>query len=729
MPSRMRAALTFVLAWGAMLAAVGATLLLVAAELGVSARSAFAAILRDGAAGFAEAAFLLAIPLWFGVRALLRHYVSAPRRLAEDARIMLTANPAHRAELRGSAETRRLGATLNAFAAAHSKLARDVETRVREANARIEQERNRLAALMSELAQSVVVCNSEGRILLYNARAMRLLRKPIAGDADAAKLHTLVGLGRSIFAVFDRNLIIHALENIRDRMREDAHGPVASFVTTAPAGQLVRVQIAPVLGAEAANDTEAVEGAPEGITGFVMLLDNITRRIETGSRRDSLLQTLTQGTRASLASVRAAVENIASFPEMDNDARGRFIAIIGEEATRMSAGLDRAASEFADSLRTEWPLEDIRGADLITAARRRIESRLGLPTKLETVAESVWMRVDSYSLMQGITYIVSRLQEEFGIREVRFGLAEVGQLAHLDLIWTGAPLGTETTMAWQTDSLELGGEASPLTFKQIMERHNAEIWYQIDKPSQREYFRIAMPVTRPEESPAGAATTAESRPEFYDFDLFHQPGQTPELDSRSLASLSYTVFDTETTGLQPSAGDEIVSIGAVRIVNGRLLEHEVFEQLVDPKRAMSPEAGRITGIDATMLENQPTIDRVLPAFGQFCEDTVLVAHNAAFDMRFLRLKEEATGVRFTQPVLDTLLLSAVIHPDLESHRLEVIAERMGVSPVGRHTALGDAIMTGEVFLRMLPLLAEQGIRTLGEAREASQKTYFARIDY
>ncbi len=193
--------------------------------------------------------------------------------------------------------------------------------------------------------------------------------------------------------------------------------------------------------------------------------------------------------------------------------------------------------------------------------------------------------------------------------------------------------------------------------------------------------------------------------------------------------MSYTVFDTETTGLSPSGGDEIVSIGAVRIVNGRLLDHEVFEQLVDPRRDMSAEATRITGIEAAMLENQPTIDKVLPAFRSFCEDTVLVAHNAAFDMRFLTLKEEATGVRFTQPVLDTLLLSAVINPQLDSHALEAIAERMGVNPIGRHTALGDAIMTGEVFLRIIPLLAQQGIRTLGQAREASQRTYLARIEY
>ena len=108
---------------------------------------------------------------------------------------------------------------------------------------------------------------------------------------------------------------------------------------------------------------------------------------------------------------------------------------------------------------------------------------------------------------------------------------------------------------------------------------------------------------------------------------------------------------------------------------------------------------------------------------------MLVAHNAAFDMRFLQLKEERTGLRFDQPVIDTLLLSAVIHPNQETHKLEAIAARLGINVIGRHTALGDAFVTGEVFLKMIPLLNDMGIHTLRQALEAAEKTYLARVKY
>ena len=145
--------------------------------------------------------------------------------------------------------------------------------------------------------------------------------------------------------------------------------------------------------------------------------------------------------------------------------------------------------------------------------------------------------------------------------------------------------------------------------------------------------------------------------------------------------------------------------------------------MIDTLRPLSRESIEIHGITEEMLVGQPRIDVVLSAFHRFAEDTVLVAHNAAFDMRFLQLKEAATGIKFIQPVLDTLLLSAVAHTDYEGagHDLAAIAARLGVDIVGRHTALGDAIATGEIFLKLLPLLAARGIRTLKDAREASRQ--------
>ena len=201
------------------------------------------------------------------------------------------------------------------------------------------------------------------------------------------------------------------------------------------------------------------------------------------------------------------------------------------------------------------------------------------------------------------------------------------------------------------------------------------------------------------------------------------------LDDRPLAELAYTVFDTETTGLNPAGGDAIIQLGAARIVNGKLLRQETFEQLVDPGRRIPEASIPIHGISQDMVTGKPHIAQVLPVFHAYAQDTVLVAHNAAFDMRFLQLQEAATGIAFHQPVLDTLLLSAVVHPHQDSHRLEAIAERFNITVLGRHTALGDALVTAEIWLRLIPLLQEQGIHTLRQAREAAQKTYYARLKY
>jgi DNA polymerase-3 subunit epsilon len=701
--------------------AVGAALW---ADMDPQEREATLAILenRYGLAVFVILACWVIIG--FIVQALYRAYVLAPLSLREQALVMVNANPGLRLQMMGAPEIKSLVEVVNALAEQRESLQRDVEERVREANASVEAEKNRLAALMSELSQSVVVCNLDGRILLYNNRA-RLQFQALGEGIQSSSGRAPIGLGRSIFAILDRNLITHALDTIQHRLRRGSAQPVANFVTTSQADQLIRVQMAPVLGGQWAEaESERLLG------GYVLILDNITRSFEVESQRDQMLQSLTEGSRASLANIRAAVENLLDYPDMETEQRDRFVGIIRDEVGVMGQRVDRTVTEFADALKARWPLEDMLGVDLAQAAQRRVEQKVGIPTKTEEVAEGLWVKVDSFSLLQGLTYLVFRLRDEYKIREVRFRLASEGRLAHFDLIWSGAVVGSQTLPTWEIDPMNIGGEVSPLTLREVIERHGGEIWFEREKASHRSFFRLLIPTAAPQEAMEPSAVLGrESRPEYYDFDLFRQTEESRALDDRLLTELTFTVFDTETTGLQPSAGDEIIQIGATRIVNGRLLRNEIFEQLVDPRRPLVRESVHIHGITEDILRGQPTIDKVLPFFHGFCEETVLVGHNAAFDMRFLQMKEEATGVQFRQPVLDTLLLSAVIHPNQESHQLEAIAERLGVNIIGRHTALGDAIVTGEVFLKMIPLLAEQGIHTLREAREAAERTYYARVKY
>jgi DNA polymerase III subunit epsilon len=667
------------------------------------------------------------------VRDLYRRYVHGLLRMAENQQLMLEANRDFRIEEKGPPEVRALARSTNALADQRDALLHDIEAQIAHANQSVEVEKNRLAALMSELTQSVVVCNLDGRILLYNARARQEFRS-LSSAPLVAGGGELIGLGRSIYAILDRNLVGHALETIQYGLRRHAEQPVAQFVTTGGAGQLLRVRMSPVLAVAASGeqlDLPALEDEPaeRRMTGFILMLDNITQDFEHELRRDQMIHSLTEGNRAALANIRAASEML-EYPDLELELRQRFRKLIRDEVEAMSEHLDRTAGELAKTLKARWPLEEMLGADLVAAIQRRIEARLEATTWIEGVDESLWVRVDSFSLLQALLFLVSRLAEELDVRKVGFRLSGGERLVHLDLVWSGPPPGPGKVTSWEFTPMTFPDESSPLTVRDVIDRHGGEIWLEREEGGERCFFRLLLPAASPREQvDPSTFIKSEGRPEYYDFDLFKWSEKSHELDDRLLTELTYTVFDTETTGLNPSEGDEIIQVGATRIVNGKMLRHESFEQLVDPRHPLSPESIPIHGIQPEMLVNQPTIDKVLPAFHAFAADTVLIGHNAAFDMRFLQLKEKLTGLVFDQPVLDTLLLSAVVHPGQESHRLDAIAERLNVPVVGRHTALGDAIVTAEVFIKMIPLLAEKGIHTLRQAREASEQTYYARIRY
>ncbi len=720
---------------------------LLTATMTASERAALWALLAPRVALFAMLWLVAALAAGMALRSAWLHFAAAPGRLAEAVQVLVNTDAPPRLDSSGSRGSRALAIAVNALVVQRNTLRDGMAAKVAAASRDVEQERERLASLIAELQQSVVVCNLDGRILLFNARARLQFRALAAGGSGAQGVGVAgfdaIALGRSIYAVLDRGLVTHALEAVQQRLQRGAAHPSAQFVTGTKSGQLLRVQMTPVKapdGPEAPEASEAPEaaawsvGAP--LNGFVLMLDNITRDLAEDTARDRLLHELTEAQRGSIGTLHAAAEALDG-PTLDAAARAQLGGVIRSEVAALSKRLNEAAEQGLRTLKTRWPLEDMLGADFVAAAARRIESRHGARVIATDVDAALWLKVDSYMLIQALLHLSGRLADEYGVRRVQLRLTTApgdgADKAQLDLVWAVQAMSTETVTAWASEPIQSGDDSSPLTVRDVLERHGCTLWFERERVRQEAFFRLLLPLAAEAAAMDMAAVTPHnSRPEFYDFDLFAHsahPGAGHALTDRPLSELTYTVFDTETTGLQPSEGDEIIQIGATRIVAGKLRRHECFEQLVDPQRPLSAAGIAIHGIEPALLRGQPSIAAVLPAFHAFAQDTVLVAHNAAFDMRFLQLKEAATAVVFDQPVLDTLLLSAVVHPQQDSHSLEAIAERLGVTVLGRHTALGDAMVTAEVFARLLPLLQAMGIHTLGQALSASKQTYLARVSY
>lgn len=211
------------------------------------------------------------------------------------------------------------------------------------------------------------------------------------------------------------------------------------------------------------------------------------------------------------------------------------------------------------------------------------------------------------------------------------------------------------------------------------------------------------------------------RPLIYDFDLTEQEAEHA-IEDRPLEDLSFVVFDTETTGLMPNK-DEIVQIGAVRVVKGRIVPGERVDQLVNPGRSIPPASTKVHRITDDMVVDAPDPGAAVTKFHGFARECVMVAHNAPFDMAFLKRHGRICGLDWDHPMLDTVLLSAVLFGDTEQHSLDALCKRLDIeiAPEHRHTALGDAQATAEALCKMLPILSSRGYRTFGEVIEQTRK--------
>ena len=176
----------------------------------------------------------------------------------------------------------------------------------------------------------------------------------------------------------------------------------------------------------------------------------------------------------------------------------------------------------------------------------------------------------------------------------------------------------------------------------------------------------------------------------------------------------YVAFDLETTGLHRH--DTIIEIGAVLMKNGEELDR--FQTFVDPGQNLHPKTVELTGITDEMLRGAPTIDQVLPQLKAFVGDRVLVAHNADFDINFVRRACEDLGMQWAMTSLDTLTISQNILPHLSRYRLDVVAKEFDLADFNHHRAGDDALVCGKIAARLFAMLEERGVRNIQAINDA-----------
>lgn len=187
--------------------------------------------------------------------------------------------------------------------------------------------------------------------------------------------------------------------------------------------------------------------------------------------------------------------------------------------------------------------------------------------------------------------------------------------------------------------------------------------------------------------------------------------ENQDLDSR------FVVFDIETTGFS-AVNDRIIEIGAVKVEGGRIVDR--YSTFVNPERPIPFEIEKLTGIHDGMVEDAEVIEDVLPKFMEFCQDCIMVAHNAEFDMSFIRENCRRQGIEREFTVVDTLAMARSMLPDLKNYKLDTVVEAVGGSLENHHRAVEDAESTADIFVKFVARLKNMGVTDLDTLNSMSQ---------
>ena len=284
------------------------------------------------------------------VRLIFSRWVAPLRIIAEDARLIATSNPGHRSAAGGGGEVRALAAGINLlaerFQALHARRRGPHPRGERAARGReehagrtdVEADPGRAGVQSGGSNPSV---QSAGPAAAGGCRRGGVVRA--TGSASAARSSAFV----------DAALIKHALDSIDHRLAAGEQNLLVPFVATRPGGRMLSTHLVPILDHD------------RGLRGYILTFEDVTRRFGAESRRGTLLQSLTEGQRSAIGGIRAAIETVLTFPEMDESGRQQFFEVIRDEALKVSQHLDRLEEDYRNELKVQLPVEDVLGSDLL----------------------------------------------------------------------------------------------------------------------------------------------------------------------------------------------------------------------------------------------------------------------------------------------------------------------------------------------------------------------------
>lgn len=546
--------------------------------------------------------------------------------------------------------------------------------------ARLATEKARLESLLSDVPVGVLQCTADHQIVFYNSQAVDILGLP--GSS--------IGLARPLFDYLRKGPVALAHDRLVALNDPEAASDLICTTTSGARALGARMRLSLTDG-----------GAP----GYVLTLRDVTADLAAHARLDALVTEILDRVRRPAANMQAMVDALPPGDPIPPAFETAFRA----EAARLAQSVTELDRRHDADQSEGWPLTMTRASDLADGLRARLDAH-GIASQAR--AAPLLLRCNGFDLIALLAGLGAEIARAGLVRgatqEMTVTIDEEETGAVIRLFWRGPALPVGQLDIWLAAPLD---PLQPdLPRRQVLAAHATEIWPEHDADGTAS---LCLPIRHSRR--AGPRPAPIDRRVVYDFDLLTRDRGTALAETR-LDALTCVVFDTETTGLLPGQGDEIVQIAAVRVVNGRRVEGEVLDMLVNPGRPIPAASTAVHGITEAMVSDAPDVDTALRRFHGFAQGAVLVAHNAPFDMAFLRRREAGLGLRFDHPILDTVLLSAVIWGEHEVHSLDALTHRLAITipEEARHTALGDAVATADALLKLMAMLRGKGLVTFGD---------------